>query len=245
MTTSTENVGEIMKRLQEMAGNSDHEDVSQYRQQLSKIIKQTGNLLSSTSEKEHNYDVAKLKQYVQFILSEAWACRNVGLDVYEEFTDAQKLNRFSAIIHECVERSNFTEKNLRGLEGVSVQRADIAKAKSLRELRSACKAMSGPLSVARKLAQLQEEYTELYECSIASSDLDAALVKLNEAETSNEELRRVLNEVCALYDPKAEGKDLLLQIEEYKETHKCSDDEACKPFGISRSKLVRMRKDFK
>ncbi len=61
----------------------------------------------------------------------------------------------------------------------------------------------------------------------------------------DDERKRVLDEIVGLCDKSTKGGVLLAQIESFKEYHSCTDVEACKVFDISRSTLVRLRRQSK
>jgi hypothetical protein len=203
--------------------------------------------MSKTSKKEHDYDMSNLTAHIEHILSEAWECRTVPLAQCEEFKEAQKLKRFAQIITGCVEHSNFGEGFAKDFPELSVQRTSLASAKTLHNFRQAAKAIVGPLKLAREMREYKDGFDYYTFNTIELTEYEKVLLELESVNAELKEVRRVNNEILDLFNPsqKLEGADLLAAIEKFKNDQQCTDTEACKPFGVSRTTLFRLRKEFK
>lgn len=248
MTTEVKHILKEVASLKDVDTTSYSDDeMKEYRQALAGISKASAEAMAKTSTKEHNYDMVKLSEYVQHILEEAWECRAVPLGPWDEFREAQKLKRFAPTIKCCIECSKFDDEFLREYPMLSVQRRDILSAKTLQELRNAVRAMIGPLRMAREWKEYRDGFNYYTINTIEISEYETVLQKLECVEEEVKEVRRVNNEILALFEPTEtlEGKDLLDAIEKFKHEHKCTDTEAVKPFNVSRTTLHRLRKEFK
>lgn len=247
-TTSIDDLATKVRTLQEtdVSGMSEEERKA-YQKSLASMGKAVSDAMAKTSQKEHNYDMEKLSEYVQHILTEAWECRVVPLSAWDDFKDAQKLKRFAKIIKYCVEHSKFDGTFLKEFPVLAVQRSDIMHAKNLQELRTAVRAMVGPLRMAREWKEYRDGFNYYIVNTIEIDEYETVLAELEETKAQLREVRRVNNEILALFEPSEElqGKALLEAIENFKKEHNCTDTEACKPFNVSRTTLHRLRKEFK
>lgn len=223
------------------------DELRDYQLTIARMNKALGDAMAKTSQKEHDYDMDEVKQYIDTILSECWECRTVALVGWDKFSDAQKLRRFSSLISLCVKQSNFKEGFKKQFPSLSTQYSAIDNAKSLQELRSACRAMVGPLKLAREHKEYKDKYDALFGNTVLMTEYNELLEKLEDTEELLAETRRVNAEIIGLFEPtvQLEGKELLDAIETFKTEHGCTDTEACKPFNVSRTTLHRLRKEFK
>jgi hypothetical protein len=231
---------------QDVSNMSDDER-RDYQLTIARMNKALVDAMAKTSQKEHSYDMDELKTYIDAILSECWECRTVSLGLWSKFDDAQKLRRFSSLITLCVKQSNFKEGFKKQFPALSVQHSAIENAKTLQELRKACRAMVGPLKLARDYEHYKTSYDALYGNTVLMSEYNELLEKLEATEELLAETRRVNAEIIGLFEPavQLEGKELLDAIETFKTEHQCTDTEACKPFNVSRTTLHRLRKEFR
>ena len=206
------------------------EELKTYRLQLAKIKTLAGGLMAETSIKEHHYNTNEVREYINQILIDGYNLKPTELSTHPKFKDAQKLRRFTTIITECVELSPFSANNctITDLQGL---RKNIAASKTLHELRQAVKLMIEPLA-----------YTLAYQ---DESDLiDELTDEVDRLTQVAEERKRVIDELVGCYEDVDQDVQTLKLCEAAKKQHNLSDEEAAKVGGISRKKLLRLRKDI-
>lgn len=210
----------------------DEESLKAYRLQLVRIKNLAGGLMAETSTKEHNYNTEEVKEYIKQILLDGYNLKATELSANPRMLEAQKLKRFEALIKECVEDSSspFCAKNFK-VEHLEGLRKNIVASKTLHELRQAVKLMIAPLSY------YQEQKLWLDEIDMLNDEIDS-LTKIAE------ERKRVIDEIVGAYDADCQDMQTLKLCEQAKAKHKLSDEEAAKVGGISRKKLLRLRKDI-
>jgi hypothetical protein len=216
------------------------EQLTAHRKRILKLSKQCQEALGKTSTKEHDYDDAEVMHYVQDILEAGYSLKQTKLSANPNLIEAQHLTWWKHIIKACVQQSPFSEQSFK-IDSLSVQRSAIEHSSTLHELRQNVRAMIGPLKMHRELTNKQDKIS--YEVATYEQ-----LLEENERlRLELEEKTRMLSEITKLYDEPLKGKkdklDILKAVDEYKNEHSCSDDDACRFFDISRSTLKRMRKD--
>ena len=205
------------------------EELKAYRLQLAKIKTLAGGLMAETSTKEHHYDTDAVKAYITQVLVDGFNLLPTEVASNPKFKDAQKLTRFSLLIKECVEASPFGSSfNVTHLQGLC---KNIAASKTLHDLRQAVKLIIPLLKHYRE----QEDESDLIDYLTNEVDSLSRIAK---------ERKRVIDELVGCYEDVDQDVQTLKLCEEAKKQHNLSDEEAAKVGGISRKKLLRLRKDI-
>ena len=200
-----------------------------YRLQLNKIKTLSGGLMAKTSTKKHDYNTKEVEAYIKQILSDGYALKATELSSNPAFVEAQKINRFSDLIKECVKSSPFgTSFNVPHLKGLCKH---IASSNTLHELRQAVKLIIEPLRYFRE----QEDQSEL---------IDQLTTEVDELSSIADERKRVIDEIVGAYEDADKDVQTLRLCESAKLLHGLSDEEAAKVGGISRKKLLSLRKNI-
>ena len=219
------------------------EELAAYRLSLAAIKKAVGAKMAETSTKEHIYDLEEVTEYIDSILEDGFNLIETELSDYPEFIDAQKLTRWSDLIAERVAASPFGAKNFK-IHSLRLLRSNIAKAKTMHELRQAVTMMIGPLQLwndhyllvqktSRKQVAIDNKETDQY--------IDSLLIEIEEKDKLLAQRKRVIDEICSVYSESDSDFDTLRNIESAKKEHNLSDTQAAKMFGISRKKLLTLR----
>lgn len=225
---------------------SDASAVLETRRHLARIMKDVAKKMAQTSSRDHTYDDDEVKAYIDRILVNGFNLIETSLSDFSDFEDAQRLKRWSDLIGERVEASEFsakkwTAKPLRSL------RSAIAQAKTLHELRQAVNGMVAPLELWRDHQALLEAASPkqvALENKEAMKYMESVLLELEEMTKLAEERVRVINELLSSYSEDASDIALLRNCEMAKKEHSLSDQEAAKVFGISRTKLLKLRTEI-
>lgn len=220
------------------------EQLKAYRLDLAAIKKAVGAKMAETSTKEHIYDIEEVTEYIDSILEDGFNLIETELSDYPEFIDAQKLTRWSDLIAERVAASPFGAKKFK-IHSLRFLRANIARSKTMHELRQAVRMMIGPLQLwndhcvlvqktSRKQVAIDNKETDQY--------IDSLLIEIEEKDKLLAQRKRVIDEICSVYSEGDSDIELLRNIESAKKEHNLSDTQAAKMFGISRTKLNALRK---
>ena len=219
------------------------EELAAYRLNLAAIKKVVGAKMAETSTKEHIYDIEEVTEYIDAILEDGFNLIETELSDYPEFIDAQKLTRWSDLIAERVAASPFGAKNFK-IHSLRFLRTNIARSKTMHELRQAVTMMIGPLQLwndhyvlvqktSRKQVAIDNKETDQY--------IDSLLIEIEEKDKLLAQRKRVIDEICSVYSEGDSDFDTLRNIESAKKEHNLSDTQAAKMFGISRKKLLTLR----
>lgn len=233
---------ELSKLTENGISGMSNAEVKEHRKAILALNKQCSKALADTSQKDHNYDSALVMSYIQEILKDGYNLVETKLSANQSLIDAQKLGRFKAMIKACVQQSEFSSSKFK-IKELSYQRTEIEQSNTLHELRQNVKAMIGPLKMYREHTK-EPEPTEY----VLTTE-DQLIVEVEQLKRELAEKNRIIAEITNLYDqPLLEYKtklDTIKAIADFKTTHNCSDEEACKVFNISRATLKRMRAEVK
>lgn len=222
------------------------EELKAYRLQLAKIKTIAGGLMAETATNEHNYDDDEVKEYIDAILEDGFNLQATELSDEPKFVDAQRLKRWKDLIAERVEASSFGAKKFK-IHSLRLLRSNIAKAKTLHELRQAIALMIDPLQLWNDHCVLVQK-TSHKQVAIDNKDTDqytdSLLIEIEEKNKILKERKRVIDELVGCYEDVDQDVQTLKLCEEAKKQHNLSDEEAAKVGGISRKKLLRLRKDI-
>lgn len=222
---------------------SDPDEVLAGRRFLSNVMKDAATKMAETSTKEHNYDDNEVKAYIDRILENGFKLEETNLSDVADFEDAQKLKRWSDLIGERVEASEFSAEKWKA-KPLRTLRSAIAQAKTLHELRQAVNGMISPLQLWREHQALLEATSPkqvALENKEAMKYTESVLFELEEMTKLAEDRGRVLNELLSFYDEDDRDIVLLRKCETAKKEHCLSDQQAAQMFGISRTKLLKLR----
>ena len=222
------------------------EQLKAYRLDLAAIKKAVGVKMAETSTKEHIYDDDEVTEYIDNILEDGFNLNETELSDYPEFIDAQRLKRWEALIAERVEASKFGSKQFK-IHSLRLLRSNIARSKTMHELRQAVTMMIDPLQLwndhcvlvqktSRKQVAIDNKDTEQY--------IDSLLIEIEEKDKLLAQRKRVIDEICSVYSEDDSDFALLRNIESAKKEHSLSDTQAAKMFGISRTKLTALRESI-
>lgn len=223
--------------------NLSQEELAAYRLSLAAIKKAVGAKMAETSTKEHNYDIDEVTEYIDNILEDGYNLQATELSDEPQFVDAQRLTRWTDLIAERVEASKFGSKRFK-IHSLRLLRSNIAKSKTLHDLRQAVTLMIDPLQLwndhcvlvqrtSKKQVALDNKQTDEY--------IDDLLKEIEAKDKLLAERKRVLDEILTVYNEQDEELLLLSNIESAKKEHNLSDTEAAKVFGCSRKKLLALR----
>ena len=222
------------------------EELAAYRLSLAAIKKAVCAKMAETSTKEHIYDIEDVTEYIDSILEDGFNLIETKLSDYPEFINAQKLTRWSDLIAERVEASPFGAKEFK-IHSLRFLRANIARSKTMHELRQAITMMIGPLQLwndhyllvqktSSKQVAIDNKETDQY--------IDSLLIEIEEKDELLAQRKRVIDEIYSVYSESDSDIDTLRNIESAKKEHNLSDTQAAKMFGISRTKLTALRKSI-
>lgn len=222
------------------------EELKAYRLQLAKIKTLAGGLMAETATKELNYDDDEVKEYIDAILEDGFNLKATELSDEPKFVDIQKLKRWKDLIAERVEASSFGTKKFKILS-LRLLRSNIAKAKTLHELRQAVALMIDPLQLWNDhcvLVQMTSSKQQVIDNRDTDNYIDSLLIEIEEKNKILKERKRVIDELVGCYEDVDQDVQTLKLCEKAKKQHNLSDEEAAKVGGISRKKLLRLRKDI-
>ena len=222
---------------------SDADEVLAGRRFLSKLMKDAATKMAETSTKEHDYDDDQVKAYIDCILNNGF---NLQKSQLSDFEDAQKLKRWSDLIEERVEASEFSAQKLKA-KPLRTLRSAIAQAKTLHELRQAVNGMIGPLQLWREHQALLEA-TSPEQVALENKEsmkyTESVLLELEDMTKLAEERGRVLNKLLSFYSEDDSDIAILRKCETAKKEHCLSDHQTAQMFGISRTKLLKLRTEI-
>jgi len=253
METTTQNTTEleyIIEALKLDSADSKEltpEQLEERRKQLNVIGKLVSQKMSETSTKDHNYDINAISEYIQDILEQGFKGIPTELSDYPEFVDAQHLKRFKDLIEHYVELSDFGSKNFK-IHSLRLLRSNIAKAKTLHELRQAVLLMISPLELYREHIALLEKYSPANIVLAQKEEtkyIESLCLEIEELQSLCDERKRVIDSLLECYEEDDSDIALLRNIESAKRQHKLSDTDAAKMFGVSRKKLLTLRENIK
>ena len=222
------------------------EELDAYRLSLAAIKKAVGVKMAETATKEHNYDIDEVTEYIDNILEDGFNLQATKLSGEPQFVDAQKLKRWEDLIAERVELSPFGSKKFK-IHSLRLLRSNIAKAKTLHDLRQAVMLMIDPLSLYRDhcvLVQKTSAKQQAIDNKEVDSYIDSILIENEELHKESAERKRVIDELLSVYSESDSDIDKLHNIESAKAEHNLSDTQAAKMFGISRTKLTALRESI-
>ena len=235
----------LEKEVKEV-NKSDPDQVLAGRRFLSKLIKVAGTKMAETSTKEHNYDEKEVEAYIDHILAHGFNLIETNLSDFSDFEDAQKLKRWPELIRERVEASEFSTQKWKA-KPLRLLRPAIAQAKTLHELRQAVNRMIGPLQLWREHQALLEATSPeqlALEHREASKELESILLESESHRKLANERGRVINELLSFYSEDDSDIALLRNCETAKKKYDLSDQQAAQMFGISRTKLLKLRTEI-
>jgi hypothetical protein len=225
---------------------SDPDDLLAYRRFLSNLVKAAATKMAETSTKVHEYDDVEVEAYIDRILENGFKLKETNLSDVSDFEDAQKLKRWSDLIGERVEVSEFSAEKWKA-KSLRTLRSAIAQAKTLHELRQAVNGMIGPLQLWREHQALLEA-TSPKQVALENKEsmkyTESVLLELEDMTALAEERGRVLNELLSFYNEDDMDIVLLRKCETAKKEHCLSDQQAAQMFGISRTKLLKLRTEI-
>jgi len=214
------------------------EELETYRRQLSALKKMVGVKMAETATKEHNYDEAVLTAYIDKVLEDGFNLIETELSDSPELIEAQRLKRWADLIAERVELSPFGSRKFK-VHPLRLLRSNIAKARTLHDLRQAVAQMIGPLELYREYCALQEELAA--DNKETMKYVESLLIEIEQKDKLLGERKRVINEILAVYSEDDSEIALLRNIENAKRQHKLSDTEAAAWLGLNRRKLQSLR----
>ena len=222
------------------------EELDAYRLSLAAIKKAVGVKMAETATKEHNYNIDEVTKYIDNILEDGFNLQATELSDEPKFVDAQKLKRWEDLIAERVELSPFGSKKFK-IHSLRLLRSNIAKAKTLHDLRQAVLLMIDPLSLYRDQCVLMQK-TSAKQVAIDNKEtdlyIDSLLLEIEQKDKLLAERKRVIDSIVSVYSESDNDIDVLRNIENAKAEHNLSDTQAAKMFGISRTKLTALRKSI-
>lgn len=237
---------QILYLLQEdfkSLNKSDADEVSAGRRFLSNLLKEAATKMAETSTKVHEYDDVEVEAYIDRILENGFKLEETTLSDVADFEEAQKLKRWCDLIGERVENSELGAEKWKA-KPLRFLRSAIAQAKTLHELRQAVNEMIGPLQLWRDhqvlLGATSDKQVAL-ENKEAMKYTESVLLELEDMTKLAEERGRVVNEMLTFYSEADGNIALLRNCESAKKEHHLSDQQAAQLFGISRTKLLKLR----
>jgi len=245
VTQNTE-LSSIIKALELDSADSKtltQEDLEQRRKQLNVIGKLVTQKMSETSTKDHFYDIGAITEYIQEVLEQGFKGIPTELSDYPELVEAQHLKRFKEVIEACVEASDFGSKKF-NIYSLRLLRSNIAKSKTLHELRQAVLLMISPLELYREHIALLDKHSPANERLAAKEDIkfvNSLCLEIEELNALCADRKRVIDSLLSCYDEDCSDIALLKNIENVKLEHKLSDTDAANVFGVSRKKLLSLR----
>jgi hypothetical protein len=214
------------------------EELDTYRRQLTAVTKMVGAKMAETSTKEHSYDNDVVTAYIDKVLEDGFNLVATELSTEPELIEAQRLKRWAGLIAERVELSPFGSREFK-IYSLRLLRSNIAKVKTLHDLRRAVVLMIEPLRLYRQhralLDQLDADSIETMKY------ISSLLVDIEQKDKVLADRKRVIDEILAVYSEDDGDIALLRNIESAKTQHRLSDTEAAGWFGCTRRRLQSLR----
>lgn len=238
-----------VEQLQEVLNSLDMVDIDSkdtdshvlkvLRIKLQTAKQKIGKLMADTSTKDYNqilaeFEDGEIEEYITDILESTWEADASKARSFYDYEDIQNLRCLGDKIKTALEASPFGIKNFK-IKHLQSLRTKLAASKTIHELRQNCKIMAAQLEYYRASEAAIEELTE------TTKWLSKEIENLHSVA---EEAYRVVNGVVPFYDASMDDIALLKNIESAKRNNKLSDTEAAKLFGVSRTKLLTLRKDI-
>ena len=214
------------------------EELQAYQRQLSRVSTMIAARMAETSTKEHNYDDDLVTAYIDKVLEDGFSLKETELSSTPELMEAQRLKRWRGLIAERVELSPFSAKKFK-VHSLRLLRSNIAKAKTLLDLRQAVAQMIGPLELYREHCAEREQLAA--DSRETMKYIESLLVQIEHKDKLLAERKRVIDEIFAVYSEDDNDIALLGNIENAKKQHNMSDTQAAALFGVSRRRLQTLR----
>lgn len=220
------------------------DEKNEVRPTIAEILGRCGVKLTETAiAKGQRYEYDVIRSCIATILQDGYNLKATSPSAFPALKEAQKLTCFKDLIRECVENSPFGVRVFK-IKDLQRQRSAIARSKTLHALRQNVKAMLGPLKLYREAEELRATIKADTTAKSYMSEITEILKELKEKDAVIADQRRVIDATMTLYDPSADRREKLMNIEHYKVTHKCSDIAVAAAFGISQSTIKRLRREF-
>ena len=238
-----------VEQLQEVLNSLDMVDIDSkdtdnhvlkvLRIKLQTAKQKIGKLMADTSTKDYaqilaDFEDGEIEEYITGILESTWEADASKARSFYDYEDIQNLRCLGDKIKAAVEVSPFGVKNFK-IKHLQSLRTKLAASKTIHELRQNCKIMAAQLEYYRASEAAIAELTEMNKWLSKETD------KLHRVA---EDAFRVVNGVVPFYDAGMDDIALLKNIESAKNNNNLSDTEAAKLFGVSRKKLITLRKDI-
>lgn len=229
--SSLEDIYEYLNNLSIPEGSS-YDELSDIRNLIIKGRSKMNNLLKETSTKDKFEGISEedIKEYIKDIINNTIELKETPLNFDTRFDKIQDI-KLNYLIKPLVSKSDLGIKKFK-IKHLLPLRSKVEQSKNLRELRVECKLLVSQLRYYYENNDLKEEIEYL------TNENDILEHKLNEKE-------RVISEILGVYDENLEEIELLKQMENTKKQMNISDEQVCKIYSISRSKLNSMRKMLK
>lgn len=228
-----------LDKIEIEASDTDSQVLKVIRIQLQTAKKQIGKLMSDTSTKDiqailDTYEEGEIEEYIDCIIEGAWLADATKAKFIAEHEDIQQLRIFGDYIKKAVEASPFGLRKFK-IKHLQPIRTKLAASKTIHELRQWCKMMAAQLEYYRGTEEDLQEKTELVDWLTSETE---RMYKITE------EAYRVASTIVPYYDAGMNDIALLKNIENAKKANNLSDTEAAKLFGVSRTKLLALRKEI-
>lgn len=228
-----------LDKIEIEASDTDNKVLKIIRIQLQTAKKQIGKLMSDTSTKDiqailDTYEEGEIEEYIDCIVEGAWLADAAKAKFIAEHEDIQQLRIFGDYIKKAVEASPFGLRKFK-IKHLQSIRTKLAASKTIHELRQWCKMMAAQLEYYRGIEEELKDTKESVEWLTSETE---RMYKITE------EAYRVANCVVPYYDAGMNDIALLKNIENAKKANNLSDTEAAKLFGVSRTKLLALRKEI-
>lgn len=228
-----------LDKIEIEASDTDSQVLKVIRIQLQTAKKQIGKLMSDTSTKDiqailDTYEEGEIEEYIDCIIEGAWLADATKAKFIAEHEDIQQLRIFGDYIKKAVEASPFGLRKFK-IKHLQPIRTKLAASKTIHELRQWCKMMAAQLEYYRATEEALQEKTELIDWLTSETE---RMYKITE------EAYRVASTIVPYYDAGMNDIALLKNIENAKKANNLSDTEAAKLFGVSRTKLLALRKEI-
>lgn len=124
-------------------------EISDHRVEIIRLRHHLNVKLGETAtERAAAPDEADVATHITRILEDGFRLLDTGLAQSGEFRDIQNDRRYASLIRVLVEASPFAEKRFK-IHDLRLQRSEIARSKTIHELRQAVRRMIGPLRLHR------------------------------------------------------------------------------------------------
>ncbi len=228
-----------LDKIEIEASDTDNRVLKIIRIQLQTAKKQIGKLMSDTSTKDiqailDTYEEGEIEEYIDSIIEGAWLADATKAKFIAEHEDIQQLRIFGDYIKKAVEASPFGLRKFK-IKHLQPIRTKLAASKTIHELRQWCKTMAAQLEYYRTVSEELQDKTEMIEWLTSETE---RMYKITE------EAYRVTSTIVPYYDAGMNDIALLKNIENAKKANNLSDTEAAKLFGVSRTKLLALRKEI-